>query len=99
MPSRATIKSLLVTPSSFARSMTFTRPATAPLPPPPVLRDLGDALARRAHCAFERMRQTSRHECLLEALRRRAHVGAAPRRAASPVHYHLPVASPHQSHQ
>src|SRR5207249_3999045 len=33
MDSRATIRSLLVTPSSFARSMTFTRAATAPLPP------------------------------------------------------------------
>ncbi len=28
MPSSATIKSLLVTPSSFARSMTLTRAAT-----------------------------------------------------------------------
>ena len=48
MPSRATIRSLLVTPSSFARSMTFTRAATAPLPPPPDFQDHRRALDRAA---------------------------------------------------
>src|SRR3989442_586154 len=40
MASTATIRSLLATPSSFARSITFSRAATAPLPPHLVVESL-----------------------------------------------------------
>src|SRR5262249_60104943 len=62
MPSSATTRSLLVTPSSFARSITFIRPATATLPPPPDFQDLGGALARSARLLLERARQARDHE-------------------------------------
>src|SRR5258706_13259868 len=82
MPSRATIKSLLVTPNSFARSITFTRPATVSLPPPPVVHDLRRTLSRRHHHASECVRQTPPRECFLETLDRPARVRPASGRGA-----------------
>src|SRR5262245_53202334 len=99
IPSRATTRSLLVTPSSFARSMTFTRPATLLLPPPPGFQDLSRALARRPHAAPQRACQTSGSERLLQALGRRAGVGAAARRSVPLIHDHTSIVPQDQPQQ
>src|SRR5215831_18318818 len=99
IPSRATTRSLLVTPSSFAKSMTFTRPATVLLPPPRGFQDLSRALARRPHAPPQRACQTSGSERLLQALGRRARVGAAARRSVPLIHDHTSIVPQHQPQQ
>jgi hypothetical protein len=98
MPSSATTRSLLVTPNSFARSMTFTRPATSPLPPPPVFHDLGCRLSRGLHDPLQRSPQSTGTERPVETLDRRARIRAAPRRHPTPIDF-CPVTFPSQSHQ
>src|SRR5207244_5835379 len=102
--SAASIKSLLVTPSSFASSMTFTFVA-ATVPSPPrnhgfdQLRQIPLGLARPA----ERVRQSRGLQRALQALRVATHVGAAPGRlrvgahatvGAAPAPQHLPLRPP-----
>src|SRR5262249_22307508 len=98
IPSRATIKSLLVTPSSFARSMTFTRAATALLPPPPGVQNHRRALERRLARSPKGMAQPSGDESLRRALLGRARVRAPPPEISA-IDLHAPVTAPHQPDQ
>src|SRR5882724_11178250 len=98
MLSSATTRSLLVTPNSFARSITFIRPATMLLPPPPGFQDLSRAFARRPDRPFQRARKTSR-EGFVETVGRRASIRAPSRRHPVTIHDRPPVVPPHQPHQ
>src|SRR5437773_2082790 len=90
--SAASIKSLLVTPSSFASSMTFTLvAATVPSPP----RNHGfDQLRLRFARPAERVRQARGLQRALLALRIATDVRPAPRRGA--VEAHAAVGPAHQ---
>src|SRR6266508_3474324 len=99
--SRATIKSLLVTPSSFARSMTLTRAATACLPPRLVVHD--PAIQNRRHARYgrlagplERMPEPARAKGLPQASGVGTHVCASPPSSTTVIHFHPPVRATHQ---
>ena len=101
MPSSATIRSLLVTPSSFARSMTLTRAATARLPPRPRLARIAAALLR-GRLAGRLNACPSRPACsaLLQALgRRRTRTRRAPPPRPSRSTCTTPPSLPHQPDQ
>src|ERR1700730_5199715 len=99
--SRATIKSLLVTPSSFARSMTLTRAATACLPPRLVVHDPAAQNRRHARCGrlagpFERMPEPARAEGLAQASGIGTHIRAPPPRSTALIHFYPPVRAARQ---
>ena len=96
MPSRATIKSLLVTPNSFARSMTFTRAAKAPLPPPPGFQNHRRALGRRLARPPESMSQPSTDQRLPQTCLIGASIRPASCRRAVRVHPHASIRAAHQ---
>src|SRR6266849_4767779 len=99
--SRATIRSLLVTPSSFARSMTLTLAATAGLPPHLIVHGPAAQNRRHARCGrlagpFERMPEPARAESLAEAFGVGTHVGAPPPRRTTVINVHPPVRTAHE---
>src|SRR5438093_4558902 len=101
MASRATIKSLLVTPNSFARSMTLTRAATARLPPRLVVPDPAVQNSHRAQCGrlagpLERMPEPARIEGLPETSGVGAYIGAPTLGPTTIIHLHSPVGPPDQ---
>ncbi len=96
MASRATIKSLLVTPNSFARSMTLTRAATARLPPRLVVPDPAVQYSHRAQCGrlagpLERVPEPARTKGLPETLGIGAHICAPTLSPTTVIHLHSPV--------
>src|SRR6266542_3872368 len=96
MASRATIKSLLVTPNSFARSMTLTRAATARLPPRLVVPDPAVQYSHRAQCGrlagpLDRVPEPARTKGLPETLGIGAHICAPTRSPTTVIHLHSPV--------